>query len=96
MPAHVHAALSAAGAAAQAPSRNTGVRAFQPVGPSPIDVNRVGYTLASTDDLTLRSDVLGNATTYAQAKQALAAHLDAHPEDTGRIQLLPEHELVTA
>jgi hypothetical protein len=95
MPADVHAVLSAAGAAAQAPSRTTGVRAFQPVGASPIEVSRAGYVLASTDDLTLRSDVLGNATTYAQANQAMAAYLDVHPEDTGRIQLLPEHELVT-
>jgi hypothetical protein len=96
MSAQVHAALSAAGAAAAAPSRTTGVRAFEPVGSSPIEVNRAAYVLASTDDLTLRDDVLGDATTYVQAMQALAAHLDAHPEDTGQIQLLPEHELVPA
>jgi hypothetical protein len=94
MPAHVHAALAAAGAAAAAPSRTTGVRAFKPSDPSPIQMGRAGYVLASTDDLTLRSDVLGSASTFTQAKQALAAHLDAHPEDTGSIQLLPECELV--
>ena len=55
-------------------------------------MNRVGYVVASTEDLSLRTDVLGAPTTYYQATVALDAHLAAKPDDVGSVQVLPEYE----
>jgi hypothetical protein len=95
MPAGVHAAFAGSGAAAAAAVRLTGLQPFQPVGPSPISVNPVRYVVASSEDLTQRTDVLVTPTTYYQAMIALDAHLAVNPGDAASVQVLPEYELVT-
>jgi hypothetical protein len=96
MPAAVHAALTGSGWAASAATRTTGLRAYAPSDPTPVSVKPASYVVATTDDLTLRADVLASGTTYYQAVTALDAHLAAHPEDRQLLQVLPAHELVTA
>jgi len=59
---------------------------------SAVSVTDVSYVVASTLDLSLRGDVLASATTQVGADLALADHLRAHPEDIGRVQVLPAHE----
>ena len=50
-----------------------------------------GYVIAGTRDLA-RSDLV-TPTTKGQALDALAARLAAHPEEAGRWQVVPVHEL---
>jgi hypothetical protein len=50
-----------------------------------------GYVIAGVRDL-VRSDLVV-PTTKGQARDALATHLAAHPEDAGRWQVVPLHEL---
>ena len=94
MPAAVHAAL----AAARAPSAaaTTGLRAFAVDVPGPIAVKGTQYLIASTLDLTPRTDVLAAAATYYEAKVALASFLAAHPEQRDSVQVLAAQEAVTA
>ncbi len=94
MPAAVHAALTATRVAA--PAATTGLRAFAVDAPDPIAVQRTGYLIASTLDLTPRSDVLASATTYYEAQAALSTFLAAHPEQRDDVQVLAAHESVTA
>lgn len=94
MPMAVHAAL--ANTRAAAPTATTGLRAFAPAGPGPISVQRTGYVIASTLDLSLRTDVLSTATTYYKAHVALSSFLAEHPEQSGAVQILAAHEAVPA
>jgi hypothetical protein len=94
MPLGVHAVLSRAGLAAQVATATTGLKAFATGESSPIAVGRSSYVIASTVDLTLRSDVLGAATTRYQAATALAAFVAAHPDQRDLVQVLPVHEAV--
>jgi uncharacterized protein DUF6603 len=50
------------------------------------------YVIVGTRDLA-RSDLVAAATTKGRASDALAAHLAAHPEERGRWQVVPLHEL---
>jgi hypothetical protein len=93
MPAAVHAALTATRAPAAAAT--TGLRAFAVNVPGPIAVQHTGYLIASTLDLTPRTDVLASATTYYEAKVALSSFLAAHPEQRDDVQVLAAHEAVT-
>ena len=54
----------------------------------------IQYVVAGTDDLAIRADLTGaSGTTSYGAGAALAAHLLAHPENVGRLQVLPVHEV---
>ncbi len=59
-------------------------------------MQRPAYVLASTYDLSARTDVLPTATTYYEAKTALAGYLLEHPDERDDIQLLAAHEAVPA
>ncbi|MGH7552824.1 MAG: hypothetical protein ACREMQ_07320, partial [Longimicrobiales bacterium] len=50
------------------------------------------YVIASTEDLTVRTD-LGSTGSRSAVRNALAAHLAAHPEERGRWQVVPLHEI---
>jgi hypothetical protein len=52
------------------------------------------YVIVGTRDLTPAS--LPAAKTKGQALDLLAAHVKAHPEDAGRLQVIPVHELEVA
>ncbi|MFZ1925406.1 MAG: DUF6603 domain-containing protein [Solirubrobacteraceae bacterium] len=94
MSAAVHDVLAKTGAAAAAIA-TTGLRKFATGASSPISLTRASYVVASTLDLTQRSDILGSATTYYQAKVALESFVAEHPEQREQLQMLPEHELVS-
>jgi hypothetical protein len=92
MPAAVHTALI--NTRTQAATSATGLRAFASPEPDPITVHRTGYVVASTTDLTPRTDVLASATTYYQAQVALSSFLEAYPEERDSIQVLATHEAI--
>jgi hypothetical protein len=93
MPAGVHQVLASTGLAAATAS--TGLRPFATRDPNTIAVKPAGYVIASTTDLSQRTDVLATAATYYEAHVALRAFLAAHPEQREDVQLLAEHELVS-
>lgn len=93
MPADVHAALAGSGAAAAVPARTTGLAAYAPSGPSPLTVTGMRYAVASTTDLSQRSDILGSASTYYGARAALSSFLAAHPDQQDAVQVVPAFEV---
>ena len=95
MPASVHEVLAAGGAAAVAPIRTTGLAGFATSGPSPLTVSRMSYLIASTTDLTQRSDILASATTHYEAQAALASFLAANPDQGDSVQVIPAYEVAS-
>jgi len=94
----VFAAHIGAGAAWQSAVLKTGeakyVRAGEAGG---IAVDDVRHVIASTDDLSVRADLLAaSGGTRVAADLALRAHLDRHPEDAGLLQVVPAHEAAQA
>jgi hypothetical protein len=52
-----------------------------------------GYVIASTSDLSVRSDLASTSgVTYFQARAALDAHLAASPADAGTLQIVTVYE----
>ncbi len=94
MPANVHDAL--VNTRTQAATTATGLRGFAPRAPDAISLQRPGYLIASTADLSVRADILGSATTYYQAQVALSSFLAAHPQERDNIQVIATHEAVLA
>lgn len=95
MPATVHAALAGSGAALTAPTRTTGLAGFATSAPSPLTVGGMSYLVASTTDLTQRSDILPAATTHYQAQAAMSSFLAANPGQQDTIQVIPAYEVAT-
>jgi hypothetical protein len=87
-------ALIASGAAARSAVKNTGMAKYvEPGMTSILRTNDLRYVVASTDDLTVRSDLTAaTGTTSYAARAALAAHLAASPHDAGLLQVVPVHE----
>jgi hypothetical protein len=82
------------GASARAPFRTTGLEKFAS-GMSPrISLDEDRFVVATIDDATLVPG-LTTATTKGAALAALSEYLDAHPDERGRLQVMPEHELVS-
>ena len=52
------------------------------------------FVVSDTADAQLFSGITGTFTKGA-ALDALAHHLNAHPEDAGRLQVIPAHEAST-
>jgi len=95
MRADIHLALSRQGAGFASAAKNTGLAKYR-ANPysSPITVRNANYVVAGVADLGLRSDIVSaGGVTYHQAQAALAAHLAAHPEESGNLQVLPVHEV---
>lgn len=88
------AALTALGAGALSPVLRTGMQKYAEPGlVSTVAANDVAFVVAGTDDLAIRDDLTGAfGTTHMGASAALAAHLAAHPEDAGRLQVVPAYE----
>ncbi len=77
-------------AAALSPLKNTGDAKYVAFGTkSAVAVDHERYVVASTVDLRLRNDVFGAAASQYAATSALNAHLAAHPEDHGMLQVIP-------
>jgi hypothetical protein len=83
------------GAAARAPFRATGAQKFTrpdlPDGAAAATVSDDPYVIAGVDDLAARPE-LGTGLAKADAFAALARHLALHPEDRGRLQVVPATE----
>ncbi|HXL91633.1 MAG TPA: DUF6603 domain-containing protein [Streptosporangiaceae bacterium] len=93
MPAAVHDALAGSGAASAGPARITGLAAYATSAPSPLTVSGMRYLVASTADLTQRSDILTSASTHYQARAAMRAYLAANPDQQDHIQLIPAYQV---
>ena len=88
-------ALSRQGAGELSPLRSTGnARYMQPGMTSPIATPTPGFVVTSVDDLSIRYDITGGeATTQRAASVQLEAHLARNPQDAGRLQIMPKHEV---
>ena len=95
MPGAVHAALANCGAASVRATATTGLAAFATRAPSPLSVTTMRYVVASTLDLTQRTDILPAATTHFQALATMSAFLDGNPGQRDTVQVIPEHEAVS-
>jgi hypothetical protein len=93
MPSMVHDALTGSGAASAVPTRNTGLAAYAAPGASPLAVGGLRYLVASTADLTQRSDILPAASTHYQAQAAMAAFLAANPGQQDQVQVIPAYQV---
>lgn len=90
-------AASALSSAAVSPLRNSGPAKFAllPAQPPLVSLAEERFVVVSTTDLSERRDIVLPAGKGA-AFQALAAHLSAHPENRGRLEVLSIDELPTA
>jgi hypothetical protein len=81
-------------AAAQAPFRNLGSAKFEPSKstPSLMGVSGARYVVSTTSDLSIRADILANASTKIQATQALKRYLLNHPQEIEHLQVLATEE----
>ena len=88
-------ALAKHGAGELSPLRATGnARYKQPGMTSPIATPTPGFVITSIDDLSVRYDITGGAaTTQRAAGVQLEAHLARNPQDAGRFQIMPVHEV---
>ncbi len=83
-------ALCRQGAGELSPLRSTGNAKYKrPGATSPISVSTPGFVVTNVDDLYVRYDVTGRA-----ASVQLQAHVARNPQDAGRLQVMPLHELV--
>jgi len=95
MPASVHAALARAGAGFASPLKSSGLLKYG-LGAtgSAVTALEPAFVVTSTDDLSVRHDIAtADGTTYFQARAALDAHLAAHPEERGTLQIQALHEV---
>ncbi len=83
------------GAGSLSPVRCTGELKFsQPGVVGKVQVADVMHVIVSTDDLSVRGDLLdADGTTQVSADSALDRHLAKNPEDRGRVQVMPKHEV---
>jgi hypothetical protein len=91
----IFSALIQAGAAAFSPVLQSGERKYVPPGTtSAVKMADVEHTIVSSDTLERREDVLGHGRAgRMDAEAALGRHLTEHPEDTGKLQVVPLHEV---
>ncbi len=94
MPLATHLAYARNGANFRNGTRTKGVRAFTTPGTtSAVTVNAMQYVIASTTDLSVRTDILASAATHYGATNALAAYRAANPADGADLQILPLSEV---
>jgi hypothetical protein len=91
----VQGALCRQGAGELSPLRSTGNARYKQRGmTSPIATPTPGFVITSVDDLSVRYDITGGeATTQRAASVQLEDHLARNPQDAGRFQIMPVHEV---
>ncbi len=97
MPAGVHGALVQQGAGYLSPLKNTGLGKYKN-GPGGAAIKTLdpSYVVASTDDLSVRSDIVtSEGANYFQARASLNSYLTAHPDEASSLQILPAHEVAS-
>jgi hypothetical protein len=93
MPATVHDALAGSGAAATGPARITGLAAYAVPAANSLAVSGMRYLVASTADLTQRSDILPSASTHYQARAAMLSYLAANPDQQDQVQVIAAYQV---
>jgi hypothetical protein len=88
-------AMSERGASALGAFNTTGARAFALDPRSPVLVGLIGdeYVVVSADDLSRRPDIIRSSRTKTAAQIALDDYLLANPQERGRLQVVPLHEI---
>jgi hypothetical protein len=94
MTADIHLSLSRQGAGFQSSLKNSGLPKYVTPGmTSAVAVNEPQFVIASTQDLSVRADLApAEGAAYFAASVSLSAHLAAHPEEAGNLQIIPIHE----
>jgi hypothetical protein len=94
LPMDIHLAYSRLGAGFVSATRTHGVSQFVPPGTtSAVTLHDLEYVIASTEDLSVRADVLATPVTHFEAQAALRAHLVANPGDRGSVQVVAINEV---
>ncbi|MFM0330095.1 DUF6603 domain-containing protein [Paraburkholderia strydomiana] len=93
LPLDIHLAYCRAGAGFVSATRTKGVSQFTPPGTtSAVTTGDMNYVIASTEDLSVRSDILGAPVTHFEAQSVLRAHLTANPSARGSVQVVAVYE----
>ena len=94
MSADIYSALARQGAGFSSPVSQSGLGKYSAgLGLGAISTAEQGYVIASTNDLSVRSDLTSaNGVTYFQARAALETHLAASPADAGTLQIVTLYE----
>lgn len=94
VPIEIVLAYARLGAGFVSAARTKGSTAFTPPGTvSTVSCSELGYVIASTNDLSVRSDIVAAAVSHYEAHSALAAHLAANPADRGLLQVVTVSEV---
>lgn len=94
MPANIHLAMTAQGAGAASAIKNTGLAKYRSApAPSAITVQEPQYVITSALDLSVRSDILANSSSYFKAQAALNTYAALHPDEATDLQIMPLHEV---
>jgi hypothetical protein len=95
LPANIQSSLTNWGAGFTSPAKHSGLAKYDAdvAGPG-VEVQDAVYVVASTTDLSVRSDIASSdGATFYQTQAALNAYLALHPEETAGLQVLPLHEI---
>jgi hypothetical protein len=94
LPEDIHLAYCRLGAGFVSATRTKGVAAFTPPGTvSAVSSTDLQYVVASTEDLSLRADILASPVTQFEAQSALLAHITTNPAQRGSVQVVAIHEV---
>jgi len=94
MPASVHSAMSMMGAGFASPLKNSGMFKYGTgVSGSAVKTADTSYVVTHVEDLSVRSDIVAEGTTYFQTRVALDSYLAIHPEETDNLQIQALHEV---
>jgi hypothetical protein len=85
-------------AAELSPVRTSGEAKFMvPGATNVVNVSEVDYVIASTDDLTVRDDLVdAGGVREMAARERLSRYFEENPDDRGTLQVVPQYEAVTA
>jgi hypothetical protein len=83
------------GAGSLSPVRMSAELKFsEPGAEGKIRLGDLAHVIVTTDELSVRGDLLdGEGASQVSAENRLERHLAKHPEDRGRLQVMPKHEL---
>ncbi|WP_429554232.1 DUF6603 domain-containing protein [Paraburkholderia sp. MM5477-R1] len=93
MPARVHSALVAQGAGFDSKVKTSGMSKYSAGPVEPIAVQDAHYVVTSAVDLTIRSDIVSESTSFYQAQARLSSYLAIHPEESSTLQIQALHEV---
>lgn len=93
LPLDIHLAYSRLGAGFVSATRTRGISQFTPPGTtSAVTTGDLHFVIASTEDLSVRSDILSVPVTHFEAQSALSSHLAANPSARGSVQVVAVYE----